>query len=82
MPGVSLAIIGMKSVEEIDEIVEHAANAQPLSDQELDQLIGEVRPLVEQDAKESQKGESKLFWLHDTTVMGWKEHDEPAMVAY
>ena len=44
--------------------------------------ISEVRPLIEKDAEESQKGESKLFWLHDTTVMGWKEHDEPAMVAY
>jgi len=42
----------------------------------------EVRPLVEKDAKDSHKGKSKPFWLHDTTVMGWKEKDEPALVQY
>jgi hypothetical protein len=42
----------------------------------------QVRPLVEQDATASQQGKSDLFWLHDTAVTGWKEHDEPALVAY
>jgi hypothetical protein len=41
-----------------------------------------VRPLVEQDAEDSQKGQGKLFWLHDTKVMGWHKHDEPVMVNY
>ena len=41
-----------------------------------------MRPLVERDAQDSKKGQSDLFWLHDTTVMGWKQQDEPALVAY
>jgi predicted aldo/keto reductase-like oxidoreductase len=82
LPGVSIAILGMKSLEEIDANVTIAADYHALSEQEDEQLVNGVRPLVEQDAKESQKGKSKLFWLHDTTVMGWKQHDEPAMVAY
>lgn len=82
LPGVSLAIVGMDETEQIDEIVEIASRFQPINESQREQLIEEVRPLVEKDAKESQEGESKLFWLHDTTVMGWKEEDEPAMVAY
>ena len=82
LPGVSLAIVGLKSPEEIDQIIEHATNASPLSEHEFELLLSEVRPLVQQDAQESQQGKSKLFWLHDTTVMGWKEQDEPSMVAY
>jgi hypothetical protein len=27
-------------------------------------------------------GERALFWLHDTTVMGWQQRDEPALVDY
>ncbi len=82
LPGVSLAIVGMDNTEQIDEIVEIASRFQPLEEGQREQLIEEVRPLVEKDAKESQEGQGKLFWLHDTTVMGWKEEDEPAMVAY
>jgi len=83
LPGVSLAIVGLKSEAEIDEVVQNAASFRPLDEAEKDRLIAEVRPLVEQDADESkQQGQSKLFWLHDTSVMGWKEQDEPAMVAY
>jgi predicted aldo/keto reductase-like oxidoreductase len=82
LPGVSLGIIGLKNTQEIDELVANAADIQPLSEDEQHQLLGEVRPLVEKDAEESKKGQSKLFWLHDTTVMGWKQHDEPVMVDY
>jgi aryl-alcohol dehydrogenase-like predicted oxidoreductase len=83
LPGVSLAIVGMKSPEEIDEIAGLAARYHPLVDEGLAELIAEVRPIVERDAKEStEQGQSTLFWLHDTKVMGWQEHDEPALVAY
>ncbi len=44
--------------------------------------IAGVQPLVDQDAQESQEGQSQLFWLHDTTVMGWQQHDEPIRVRY
>lgn len=80
--GVSLAIVGMKSIEEIDENVQIAANATPLSDEELARLIELAKPLVQRDAKESKSGHSPLFWLHDTDVKGWSEHDEPRMVTY
>ena len=83
LPGVSLAIVGLAAPHEVDEVVANAAAFRPLEDHELEQLIGEVRPLVERDADESkQQGKSALFWLHDTAVMGWKEQDEPALVAY
>lgn len=82
LPGVSLAIVGMDNVEQIDQNVAIAALFRPLDEQERQQLVDEVRPLVEKDAKESQKGQGSLFWLHDTKVMGWQEQDEPAMVAY
>lgn len=45
-------------------------------------LVDEVRPLVEQDATQSQTGKGPLFWLHDTTVMGWKQQYEPFLVTY
>jgi aryl-alcohol dehydrogenase-like predicted oxidoreductase len=83
LPGVSLAILGMDNTDHIDENVELAANVSPLSADEEQQLVAEVRPLVERDATESQeKGQSDLFWLHDTKVMGWQEQDEPVMVTY
>ena len=82
LPGVSLAIIGLKSEKEIEELVENAAAYRALSPDEEQELIDEVRPLVEKDADESEKGESKLFWLHDTAVTGWKHDDEPALVRY
>jgi aryl-alcohol dehydrogenase-like predicted oxidoreductase len=82
LPGVSLAIVGMDQIEQIDKNVEIAARFQPLDEGERQQLIDGVRPLVEQDAKESQEGKGTLFWLHDTKVMGWQLADEPVMVAY
>ena len=82
LPGVSLAIVGMDNPQQIDEIVEMAARYRPLEDAEQQQLIDEIRPVVEQDAKDSQEGKSQLFWLHDTSVMGWQQHDEPVLVAY
>ena len=82
LPGVSLAIVGLKTTDEIDEVVANAAAFRPLDDAELDGLLEEVRPLVERDAAESEEGKGPLFWLHDTKVMGWKEHSEPELVAY
>ena len=82
LPGVSLAILGMKNVEEIDENVGHAERYRPLSEDELSRAIELTRPLVEKDGKESEEGKAKLFWLHDTNVTGWVYKDEPALVAY
>jgi aryl-alcohol dehydrogenase-like predicted oxidoreductase len=84
LPAVSMAIIGLDNEQQIDEVVEMAADFDILSDAEEDELIASVRPLVEEDAQVSSKGEgkSKLFWLHDTTVMGWSQHDEPVLVEY
>ena len=82
LPGVSLAIVGMKTPAEIDEIAGLAAAYRPLAEPELDRLVEEVRPLVEQDAVDSENGKGGLFWLHDTKVMGWQEQSEPELVAY
>jgi aryl-alcohol dehydrogenase-like predicted oxidoreductase len=82
LPGVSLAIVGLKSEREIDEAVSHALAFRPLQESEEQELLEHVRPLVERDARQSKQGSSELFWLHDTTVMGWKQQDEPALVAY
>jgi aryl-alcohol dehydrogenase-like predicted oxidoreductase len=82
LPGVALAIVGLKSVAEIEEIAATAAAYRPLADDELKRLLGEVRPLVEQDATDSQEGKGALFWLHDTKVTGWHERSEPELVAY
>ena len=80
--GVTLAIIGMDQIEQIEQNVAIAAHFQPLTEAERQQLIDEIQPLVEKDAKESQEGKGSLFWLHDTKVMGWQTKDEPVMVAY
>ncbi len=82
LPGVSVAIVGMDNPDQIDENVELAADFSPLTPDEEQQLVAEVRPLVERDATESNEGKSDLFWLHDTKVMGWQEQDEPAIVSY
>jgi hypothetical protein len=82
LPGVSVAIVGMNTPEQIEEIVGIAAGFRPLDEREEERLIEEVRPIIEKDAQESKRGDSSLFWLHDTTVMGWQQHDEPAMVDY
>jgi aryl-alcohol dehydrogenase-like predicted oxidoreductase len=82
LPGVSLAIIGMDNPQQIEEIANLAANFRPLDKTEEERLIEEVRPLVVKDAQDSKQGKSTLFWLHDTTVMGWKEQSEPVTVDY
>jgi aryl-alcohol dehydrogenase-like predicted oxidoreductase len=82
LPGVAVAIVGMKSVEEIDENVGHAEAYRPLSEDELRRAIDLTRPLVQSDGRESEEGRAKLFWLHDTNVTGWVHQDEPALVAY
>jgi uncharacterized protein len=82
LPGVSLAIVGMSSTEQIDEMVAIAASFEPLDDRETAELLEETRSLVEEDARQSEQGWSNLFWLHDTKVMGWCYEDEPAGVAY
>jgi aryl-alcohol dehydrogenase-like predicted oxidoreductase len=82
LPGVSLAIIGMATEAQIEEVAQMAADYRPLDESEESRLMESVRPLVERDAEESQKGHSQLFWLHDTSVTGWKQHDEPRLVAY
>jgi aryl-alcohol dehydrogenase-like predicted oxidoreductase len=82
LPGVSLAIVGMDTTEQIDQNVEIVANFKPLTDKEYEDLVDDVRPLIEKEMDETQKGKGKLFWLHDTKVMGWAQQDEPATVAY
>ncbi len=83
LPGVSTAIIGLDDEQQIDELIELVqGDLSPLSDEERDSLIDEVRPVVERDAQDSQNGKGKLFWLHDTSIMGWKQQDEPVMVEY
>jgi predicted aldo/keto reductase-like oxidoreductase len=82
LSGVSLAILGLDTPDQIDEAVENAVAFQPLGLHEQDRLIQEIRPLVQRDANESQEGKSPLFWLHDTAVTGWQHQDEPAIVAY
>jgi predicted aldo/keto reductase-like oxidoreductase len=82
LPGVSLGILGLDNEQQIDEAVEHAAAFTPLTDDEELQLINEIKPLVKKDASDTEEGKGNLFWLHDTTVMGWKEEDEPVLVRY
>ena len=82
LPGVSLAIVGLDTPEQVDEMASLAAAYRPLEPQEEDQLVAEVRPLVEQDARAQGQGEQALFWLHDTAVMGWQQQDEPLLVSY
>jgi aryl-alcohol dehydrogenase-like predicted oxidoreductase len=82
LPGVSLAILGLESIEHIDEAIGNANNFTPLSDDEIQDFVDEVRPIIMRDAKESKNGKSELFWLHDTVIMGWQEQDEPVLVDY
>jgi aryl-alcohol dehydrogenase-like predicted oxidoreductase len=79
LPGVSLAILGMKTEAEIDENVRLAEKCQPLTQDELDTLIEDARDLIHKD-KPSE--DSPLFWLYDTKSMAWQEDSEPVMVAY
>src|ERR671939_524563 len=45
LPGVSLAIVGMDTPEQIDEIAAIAAGFKPLDEREEARLIEEVRPI-------------------------------------
>jgi aryl-alcohol dehydrogenase-like predicted oxidoreductase len=47
LPGVSLAIVGMDSTEQIDQNVQIAANFKPLTETEYEQFVDDVRPLIE-----------------------------------
>ena len=80
LPQVSLAILGLNSERHIDEAVKAANEFSELSEDERDELIESVRPIVEADSKGEGKG--KLFWLHDTKVNGWAQKDEPMLVEY
>lgn len=79
LPGVSLAIIGMDDEAQIDENVRLAQQITPLSEGELDTLIGEAKQLVEKDKPSDN---SPIFWVYDSKAMAWKEDSEPSMVAY
>ncbi|MBV9788934.1 MAG: aldo/keto reductase [Chloroflexi bacterium] len=79
LPGVSLAIIGMDSEEQIDENVRLAQQIAPLSESELDTLVGEARQLVQNDKPSDS---SPIFWVYDIKAQVWKEDSEPATVAY
>jgi aryl-alcohol dehydrogenase-like predicted oxidoreductase len=83
LPGVSLAILGMDSIKHIEENVALAGAFRPLEEQEEAKLIEMIRPVVDRDGEQQQQGQkSPLFWLHDTAVMGWRQHDEPQFVRY
>lgn len=79
LPGVSLAIIGMDSEEQIDENVRLAQQIAPLSEAELDTLVEEARQLVQHDKPSDN---SPIFWVYDIKAQVWKEDSEPATVAY
>jgi predicted aldo/keto reductase-like oxidoreductase len=82
LPGVSLAIIGLDNEKQIDEAIALAIDFEQLSDAGREQLVEKVRPVIEKDGKEWRQGKSELFWLHDTSVSGWTQKDEPALVDY
>ncbi len=79
LPGVSLAILGMESEEQIDENVWLAQNTAPLSEAEREPLIAEAKKLVHNDKPSDS---SPIFWLYDIKTMAWQEESEPATVAY
>ena len=79
LPGVSLAILGMESEEQIDENVRLAQNITPLSEAEREPLIAEAKKLVHNDKPSDS---SPIFWLYDIKTMAWQEESEPATVAY
>jgi len=79
LPGVSLAILGMESEEQIDENVRLAQTIAPLSEAEREPLIAEAKKLVHNDKPSDS---SPIFWLYDIKTMAWQEESEPATVAY
>ncbi len=80
LPQVSLAILGLNSERHIDEAVKAANELEELSDDDLEELIQSVRPLIEAEVKGGAPG--KLFWLRDIKVNGWAQKDEPMLVEY
>lgn len=82
LPGVSVAIVGMDDTAQIDQNVDAVARFEPLDNDEYEQLVQDVKPLIEREMDEAKEGQGSLFWLHDMKVMGWDQKDEPAMVAY
>ncbi len=50
LPGVSVAILGMEEIEQIDQNVAFAQRIQPVSDTEKDTLFEEARALLEADS--------------------------------
>lgn len=80
LPGVALAILGMKSQSEIDENLRLAHAIKPLEQSELDTLIGEARKVVEKNAIPTK--DSPLFWLYDLKTMAWQDASEPVTVSY
>ena len=69
----------MDDESQIDDNVGLAQSLTPLSQSELDALLGEARALMENDKPSDS---SPIFWLYDIKTMAWKEHSEPATVAY
>jgi aryl-alcohol dehydrogenase-like predicted oxidoreductase len=79
LPGVSLAILGMESEEQIDENVQFAQRYSALPESEMQPLIEEAKQLVKSDKPSDS---SPIFWLYDIKTMAWQEESEPFTVAY
>lgn len=79
LPGVSLAIIGMEEEAQIDENVQLAQHLAPLTESEMETLVGEAQTLIQNDKPSDS---SPIFWLYDIKPMVWQQDSEPAMVAY
>ncbi len=79
LPGVSLAILGMDDESQIDENVRLAQNITPLSEGELDTLLGEARKLLEGDTPSDS---SPIFWIYDSKTTAWEHDSEPFSVSY
>jgi aryl-alcohol dehydrogenase-like predicted oxidoreductase len=79
LPGVSVAILGMETEEQIDENVRLAQSIQPLSETDEAPLLAEARALIENDKPSDS---SPIFWLYDLKTMAWQQDSEPATVAY
>ena len=79
LPGVSLAILGMDDKSQIDENVRLAQNITPLSEGELDTLLGEAESCFENDKPSDS---SPIFWIYDSKTMAWEDDSEPFSVSY
>jgi len=79
LPGVSVAILGMEEIEQIDQNVQFAQRIQSLTAAEMDTLVQEARDLLEADKPSDS---SPIFWIYDNKTMAWQEDSEPFLVAY